>query len=99
MSHTCHLPPCKRACAPQYLFCREHWDLVPSKMQQEVYRTVKLRGSSVDKTWAPWWRAQAAATVHVLRRLYKVPRDMQRIDKIEQREAKFVAQLEGKVLA
>lgn len=46
--------------------CRECWSKVPREMQAEVNRTVVLRNKrSVDATWAPWWRAQAAATHYV----------------------------------
>ena len=36
-----------------------------AQLQTEVNRTVGLRGPRVDATWAPWWRAQAKAIVHV----------------------------------
>jgi hypothetical protein len=45
--------------------CRSCWSKVPADIQAEVYRTVKMRGSHVDATWAPWWRAQARAIAHV----------------------------------
>jgi len=45
--------------------CRECWTLVPADLAAEVYRTVKLRGDSVDATWAPWWRASARAMAYV----------------------------------
>lgn len=45
--------------------CGPHWARVPADLQREVYRTVKLRGPDADKTWAPWWRAQAKAIAHV----------------------------------
>ena len=45
--------------------CRPCWALVPQDIAREVYRTVKLRGKVVDKSWAPWWRAQAKAIAHV----------------------------------
>lgn len=35
--------------------------MVPRDVQQEVYRTVRLRDESVNASWAPWWRAQAEA--------------------------------------
>ncbi len=94
MSHSCHIPPCRTACPPSYLFCRQHWAMVPRDLQRAVYRTVGLRGPSVDETWAPWWRAQAAATVFVLRKAY--PDYESRIDRIEQREKAFADKLEGK---
>lgn len=65
MSHHCHALGCKRACPPRWLMCRECWGLVPPVMAADVYRTVKLRGPVVDRTWAPWWRAQARAIAHV----------------------------------
>ena len=94
MKHTCHLPPCKAACPPRHLFCRRHWAMVPSELQQAVYDTVGLRGSDVDDTWAPWWRAQAAATVAVLRQTH--PEQSERIDRLEQHGNAFAAKLESK---
>lgn len=63
--HHCHALGCKRSCPPAWLMCKPHWHMVPPELQTEVYRTVKLRGRSVDWTWAPWWRAQAKAIAHV----------------------------------
>lgn len=65
MNHRCHALGCKRACPPRWLMCRECWARVPSDLQAEVYRTVRLRGPHADASWAPWWRAQARATAHV----------------------------------
>lgn len=45
--------------------CRDCWSKVPKDLQDEVYRTVGLRGKFADKSWAPWWRAQARAIAHV----------------------------------
>jgi hypothetical protein len=39
--------------------------MVAKATQAEVYRTVKLRGRYVDKTWAPWWRAAHQAIYEV----------------------------------
>jgi hypothetical protein len=47
------------------LMCSAHWRMVPSELQREVYRTVKLRGRAIDETWAPWWRAAHRAIAHV----------------------------------
>ena len=65
MKHHCHALGCKTPCAPKMLMCRGCWSKVPRAIQDDVYRTVKLRGPQCDKTWAPWWRAQAQATHHV----------------------------------
>lgn len=65
MSHHCHRLGCKAACPPRWLMCKPCWSLVPADLQAEVYRTVGMRGTSVDATWAPWWRAQARAIAHV----------------------------------
>jgi len=64
-SHHCHALECKAPCPPKWLFCRPHWALVPKPLQDEVYRTVVLRGRDCDETWGPWWRAQAEAIAHV----------------------------------
>ena len=68
--------------------------MVPKDMQQAVYGTVKKRGPRTDATWAPWWRAQAAATVFVLRKTH--PAHSDRIDKLEQKEEAFAVKLEGR---
>lgn len=54
------------------LMCRSCWALVPRAIQIEVYRTVKLRASSVDATWAPWWKAahRAIAENAVVREIF-----------------------------
>lgn len=61
MKHRCHALKCKAPCPPRWLMCKKHWNMVPKKIQVEVYETVGLRGPRVDATWAPWWRAQAKA--------------------------------------
>lgn len=64
-AHHCHALGCKRKCPPAWLMCRPCWSQVPPELQAEVYRTVVLRGPHADRTWAPWWRAQARAIAHV----------------------------------
>lgn len=71
--HTCHYPGCDTSCPPRHLMCGYHWSLVPGDRQREVYRTVKQRGSYIDATWAPWWRAQALAIESVGRQLNDEP--------------------------
>jgi hypothetical protein len=63
-------------------------------LQREVYRTVELRGDSIDETWAAWWRAQALAiaAVHVKRdstwdRDTFVAREFAVADQLEARKA------------
>ena len=68
-AHTCHLPGCLSPCPPRHLFCGPHWAMVPRAVQSKIYATVKKRGWYVDASWAPWWRAQAEATVAVLRKV------------------------------
>ncbi len=65
MSHHCHAFGCDRKCPPQWLMCRACWALVPAEIQDEVNRTVAMRGAKPDATWAPWWRAQAMAKAAV----------------------------------
>ena len=91
MEHTCHLPGCQAACPPRHPFCREHWAMVPKDLQQDVYDTVGIRGKRVDATWAPWWRAQSAATVHVLRIMN--PDHEEQMDKLERSEEAFIGKL------
>lgn len=75
------------------LMCREHWSQVPLDIQKEVYRTVKLRGKSIDTTWAPWWRAQAKAIAHVA---FLTHPDPVKRDRYLAREMKFADELEGR---
>jgi hypothetical protein len=92
--HHCHLPGCQAACPPRHLFCAPHWRLVPKAIQAEVYATVRKRNKgSVDASWAPWWRAQADATVAVLRILH--PDDEERIAKWLAREQAVADKMEG----
>lgn len=63
--HHCHALGCKRPCPPAWLMCKPCWSQVPPDLQADVYRTVKMRGPRADRTWAPWWRAQARAIAHV----------------------------------
>ncbi len=66
MKHTCHALGCTNGCPPAYLMCGPCWARVPGSLQREVYRTVRLRDmGAIDKTWAPWWRAQARAIARV----------------------------------
>lgn len=91
--HHCHALGCKQACPPRWLMCRECWASVPKPLQDEVYRTVGLRGSYVDANWAPWWRAQAKAIAHVA--FLKAPNEQKR-DAYLARELEFADQLEHK---
>lgn len=91
MKHHCHALGCKTTCPPRMLMCRACWSQVPPDLQAEVYRTVKLRGPSADRTWAPWWRAQAKATAHVA--MLKQPNEAAR-DRYLARELAFADTLE-----
>jgi hypothetical protein len=71
--------------------CKSCWSQVPADIQSEVYRTVGLRGPSCDKTWAPWWRAQARAIAHVA--YLKQPNEAKR-DLYLARELAFADRLE-----
>lgn len=93
MSHHCHALGCKAACPPRWLMCRPCWSKVPSDLQREVYRTVKLRGPDCDATWAPWWRAQARAIYYVA--MLKEP-DTVRLSRWLDRELAFADRLEDK---
>lgn len=61
LKHRCHAYLCGNARPPRWLMCKQCWRLVSPATQAEVYRTVKLRNPRCDRTWAPWWRAQAKA--------------------------------------
>ena len=73
--------------------CRPCWSQVPPDVQAEVYRTVGLRGPSVDASWAPWWRAQAKAIAHVA--MLKAPNEAKR-DAYLAREMAFADTLEAR---
>jgi hypothetical protein len=73
--------------------CRPCWSRVPADLQAEVYRTVNLRGSHADATWAPWWRAQARAIAHVA--MLKEPNEARR-DAYLKRELSFADTLEAR---
>ena len=73
--------------------CRTCWSKVPPDLQAEVYRTVKLRGTHVDATWAPWWRAQALAIAHVA--MLMKPNEARR-DAYLKRELSFADTLEAR---
>lgn len=60
-AHHCHALDCRMPCPPAMLMCKPCWAHVTPPTQKEVYRTVRLRGSYIDASWAPWWRAQAKA--------------------------------------
>lgn len=93
MSHHCHALGCKAPCPPRWLMCGPCWARVPKDIQAEVYRTVKMRGPVADKTWAPWWRAQAMAIAHVAflvepnveKRDAYIAREMKTADAMEKR--------------
>lgn len=69
--------------------------MVPKDTQTEVYRTVKLRGRSVDATWAPWWRAQATAIAEVLRQQHAdKPDTLANVERLLEREMQFAQRLE-----
>lgn len=64
--HTCHAIACNAVCPPAYLMCRAHWYMVPEKLRADVLTTVRKRdGSSIDETWAPWWKAAHRAIAAV----------------------------------
>jgi hypothetical protein len=73
--------------------CSKCWALVPRLLQDEVYRTVKLRGKAIDESWAPWWRAQAQAIDAAARVTY--PDEIPRLDRILAREMAFADTLDG----
>ena len=69
--------------------------MVSPDTQREVYDTVGKRcKGSVDASWAPWWRAQAAAIDEVLQQLH--PDEGERRGKLLAREMKFADYLEEK---
>lgn len=93
--HSCHLPGCKTACPPAHLMCAKHWRMVENDTQREVYATVGRRSkSSVNATWAPWWRAQATAIDEVLAKVY--PQERVKRERLLAKEMRFADHLEGK---
>ena len=92
-AHHCHALGCKNTCPPRWLMCRGCWAQVPSDLQGEVYATVGKRDKTVNKTWAPWWRAQAKAIAHVA--MLKEPNEKRR-DAYLTRELSFADMLESR---
>ena len=90
--HTCHAPGCDAPCPPRHLMCGACWALVPRDVQAEVYRTVRLRGSRVDATWAPWWRAQSGARAAVA--LHRGA-DPERVEAVWAKDLAFADRLEA----
>jgi hypothetical protein len=92
-AHHCHALGCKRACPPRWLMCGQCWAKVPSDLQAEVYRTVRLRGTKIGKSWAPWWRAQARAIAHVA---FLAEPNAEKREAYLNRELEFADQLEAR---
>lgn len=93
VNHHCHALGCKTPCPPKWLMCSPCWAKVPADIQAEVYRTVALRGPYVDRSWAPWWRAQARAIAHVAH--LREPNEERRDDYLA-RELAFADMLESR---
>lgn len=93
LNHHCHALGCNNPCPPKWLMCRDCWGKVPAELAAEVYRTVKLRGSAIDASWAPWWRAQARAIAHVA--FLREP-NVEKRDRYLKRELEFADTLERK---
>lgn len=91
MPHTCHALGCTKPCPPQHLMCRVCWSKVPPDMQASVNTTVRQRGSRVDASWAPWWRAQAYAIAHVA---FLTEANVEKRDAYLARELDFADKLE-----
>lgn len=91
--HRCHLPGCTTPTPPRLLMCRAHWGSVDAATQREVYRTVALRGPSVDASWAPWWRAAHRAIAQALR---AGGADEARVTKYLDYHTRFADNLEGR---
>ena len=52
--HRCHIGGCEVDTKPTMLFCRDHWRMVPFKMQQEVYKhykTGQCYGGKISRDW------------------------------------------------
>lgn len=90
-AHHCHALGCDNPCPPKWLMCGDCWAQVPKSLQDDVYRTVKLRAKVVNASWAAWWRAQAKAIAHIA--FLKEPNTIKR-DAYLQREMAFAAKLE-----
>jgi len=94
--HHCRALRCNVPCGPAHLMCARHWRLVPLELKGKVYSTFGQRNrASIDRSWAPWWRAQARAVEAVaklegleLEALTRwVANELAFADTLEQREA------------
>lgn len=54
MNHYCHAIRCGVTVPPEYLFCREHWGMVPKEMQRAVYHGYR-RGQEHTQTPSPYY--------------------------------------------
>jgi hypothetical protein len=70
--------------------------MVPGDLKARVNRTVGRRADAVDASWAPWWAAQSAAIVYVLRLIFKTDADVAKINKIEAKDKEFVRKLKAR---
>jgi hypothetical protein len=91
MIHHCHALGCKHACPPKWLMCPSCWSQVPRDLQDQVYRTVGLRNRTINRSWAPWWRAAHRAIAHVA---YLREPDKARHDAYLAKEMAFADRLE-----
>jgi len=65
--------------------------MVEEALALDVLDTVGERGKKVDASWAPWWRAQSAAIVQVMR---DVGHDGTMVETLERRDNEFADMLE-----
>lgn len=46
--HVCHARRCQRKVPPRLFMCRQHWHLVPSELQRQVWKHYRP-GQEIDK--------------------------------------------------
>jgi hypothetical protein len=65
MTHTCHAKRCNKSCAPRYLMCRDHWNMVPHELQQLVYKTYRPSQRATNLPSKGWHQAADASIASV----------------------------------
>lgn len=62
MSHTCHARGCEAHVRPELLMCRNHWGIVPRRIQQAVWAAYRP-GQCDDKRPSEVWHEAADAAI------------------------------------
>lgn len=84
--HTCHAIGCETAVPPKLFMCRDHWAMVPKKLQTKVWEHYRL-GQEIDKVVTMeylYWTSRAKRFVARKEKVMVPPKIEQFIAKFEQ---------------